>query len=142
MLKSWLVYPKSWDLMDLGALFPVPTFPPPPLGYKGQWQAITEPTDRALFESTASGAQMQKPTQISPICPKCSFTLSAQSHNSSLHQQPGETICETILLYAQCWISLCNSGSCTTKNKFSSHLTSLNMYGLEMLGWFLLAQFC
>lgn len=42
----------------------------------------------------------------------------------------------------QCWIPLCNSSSCITRNKFSSRLTPLNMCSLKMLGWFLLAQFC
>lgn len=63
--------------------------------------------------------------------------LGQQTSSQSVRQSVRQ-----LLVYAQCWISLCNSGSCTTKNKFSSYLTPLNMYGSKMLGWFLLAQFC
>lgn len=120
---------------------------PPPL-----WQALTEPTDRAVQGSHSLRAEPVKlrcKNQPKPIPSALSVPLpflpSHIFHHYNLGQQTSSLVRQSVrqvLVYAQCWISLCNSGSCTTKNKFSSPLTSLNMYGLEMLGWFLLAQFC
>lgn len=130
----------------------MPPHSPPSSRYKGQCQALTEPTHRAGQNSHSLRAEPMAPrhkNQTKPIQSVLSeplpFLPSHIFHHYNLGQQTSDLVRQSVrqvLVYIQCWISLCNSGSCTTKSKISSHLTSLNTNGLKLLGWFLLAQFC
>lgn len=108
--------------------------------------------DRAVQDSHSLRAEPGEPrckNQTKPIQSVLSVPLpflpSHIFHHYSLGQQTSNLVRQSVrqgLVYVQCCISLCNSGSGITKNKFSSHLPPLNMYCLKMLGWLLLAQFC
>lgn len=112
--------------------------------YRAHRQGSTEHTLRAE-PVEPSCENPPKPIQ-SVLSVPFPFLPSHVFHHDNSGQQTSDLVRQSVgqvMVYTQGWISLCkSSGSWATESKFSSHLTSLNMHGLEMLGWLLLAQFC